>query len=189
MRGKAKMEFFDSHAHYNDEKFDADRQEILKQIYNSHVKKVICAGYSVESSKKAVQIAKTEDFVYAIVGISPNDIPQCHHAKEEKQESRIFENQLQEQLRQIETLAKQEKVVAIGEIGLDYYWNKENKENQKITFQKQIKLANKLGLPIVIHTREAIYDTLEILKGEEKLVKKRNFPLLSTKFRLNKRRP
>jgi TatD DNase family protein len=146
------MELFDCHAHYNDEKFENDREEILKKVYESGVTKLVCAGYDKISSKKAVQIAQKHDFIYAIVGISPNDIPE--------------ENLLSEQLKEVEILAKLPKVVAIGEIGLDYHWNKENKEKQKEIFIKQIELANKLELPIVIHTREAIFDTLSILKQE-----------------------
>ena len=150
------MELFDSHAHYNDEKFNEDKEEVLKQVYNAgSVTKLVCAGYNLDSSKKAVEIANAHDFVYATCGISPNDISDI--------EENMSQN-LELQLNQIEELAKNKKVVAIGEIGLDYYWNKENKENQKIVFKKQIELANKLSLPIVIHTREAIFDTLEILK-------------------------
>lgn len=151
------MELFDSHAHYNDEKFENDREEILKKVYECGVTKLICAGYDVTSSKKAVEIAKKYEFIYATVGISPNDIPKT---------TTDFERELAEQLKQIEILAKSSKVVAIGEIGLDYHWNQENKEKQKKAFIKQVELANKLNLPIVIHTREAIFDTLEILKKE-----------------------
>ena len=151
------MELFDSHAHYNDEKFNEDREEVLQAILDEGVTKLVCAGYSLESSKEAVEIANTHQSVYAIVGISPNDIPI---------QGVEYEQVLNGQLQQIEELANNEKVVAIGEIGLDYYWNKENKAEQKLAFQKQIELANRLDLPIVIHTREAIYDTLEILKSK-----------------------
>lgn len=157
------MELFDSHTHYNDEKFNEDREEILQAVANESVTKLVCAGYSLESSKEAVQIANTHQNIYAIVGISPNDIP-------EKQVQ--YEEVLNQQIQQIEELAQNKNVVAIGEIGLDYYWNKENKEEQKIAFQKQIELANKLNLPIVIHTREAVYDTLEILKSKTTPIKK-----------------
>lgn len=143
------MEFFDSHAHYNDEKFEEDRDELIKSIYNEGITKIINAGYSLESSKKALEIARKYDFMNVIVGISPNDIDEFK----------------EEDLIEIENLAKNEKVVAIGEIGLDYYWNKENKELQKKIFVSQIEIANKLNLPIVIHTREAIFDTLKILKN------------------------
>ena len=157
------MELFDSHAHYNDEKFKQDREEVLQAIFKEGVTKLICAGYSLEASKEAVQIANAHQNIYAIVGISPNDIPE---------QGLDYEQILGQQLQQIEELANNEKVVAIGEIGLDYYWNKENKEEQKLAFQKQIELANKLDLPIVIHTREAVYDTLEILKSEITPIKK-----------------
>ena len=143
------MKFFDSHAHYNDEKFNEDRDNLIKDIYNEKITRIINAGYSLESSKTAVEIAEKYDFMNAIVGISPNDI----------------QNFRENDLIEIEKLAKLKKVVAIGEIGLDYYWNKENKEIQKHIFISQINIANKLELPIVIHTREAIYDTLEILKN------------------------
>ena len=145
------MELFDSHAHYNDEKFDDDRDTIIKEAYNSGITTIINAGYSLESSKKAIEIANQYKFMYATVGVSPNDI--------EDLKGNYIED--------IEELAKSYKVVAIGEIGLDYYWNKENKEKQKEIFMEQIKLANKLDLPIVIHTREAVMDTIDILKKIE----------------------
>lgn len=157
------MELFDSHAHYNDEKFNEDREEILQAVANEGVTKLICAGYSLESSREAVQIANAHQNIYAIVGISPNDIPP---------KGVEYEQVLNKQLQQIEELAHDEKVVAIGEIGLDYYWNRENKEEQKLAFQKQIELANKLDLPIVIHKREANYDTLEIIKSKITPLKK-----------------
>lgn len=141
------MKLFDSHCHYNDEKFDEDRNEIITQNLKE-ISNAIVSGYSIESSKKALEIANQYKELYAIVGISPNDVNDC-------------------QLEKIEKLAKNEKVVGIGEIGLDYYWNKENKELQKELFIKQIELANKLDLPIVIHTREAVMDTIDILKTHE----------------------
>ena len=173
------MQLFDSHSHYNDEKFNEDKEQILYKVYEAGVTKLICAGYNLEASKKAVEIANAHNFVYATVGISPNDIPTLLQENTEKYDNTEQKNnkeyannieqenikkELQEQLNEIYKLAKDPKVLAIGEIGLDYYWNKENKEIQKIAFKKQIELANKLNLPIVIHTREAIFDTLEILK-------------------------
>ena len=149
------MELFDSHAHYNDEKFDQCRNELIDEIYNSGVTRIINAGYSLESSKKTLEIAKEYDFMYTTAGISPNDIDDFK----------------KDDLNKIEKLAKNEKCVAIGEIGLDYHWNTENKKLQKEVFISQIEIANKLEIPIVIHTREAIYDTLEILK-ERKCNKK-----------------
>ena len=149
------MEFLDSHAHLDDEKFDIDRKEIIEKIKEEGTTKFISAGYSIESSKKAIELAKKYEYIYATCGISPNDIPQT-------------EEELWKQITKIDELIKNnKKIVAIGEIGLDYYWNKENKEMQKLAFISQIELANKLELPIVIHTREAIMDTIEILKKHE----------------------
>jgi len=147
------MKLFDSHAHYNDEKFDEDREELLKNMCKENITNIICAGYSVESSKFALNIANEYEFIYATCGISPNDIPQT-------------EEELWKQIEEIKEIANNKNIVAIGEIGLDYYWNKENKEIQKEAFIKQIELANKLNLPIVIHTREAVADTIDILKNK-----------------------
>ena len=156
------MEFFDSHAHYNDEKFDNDREIIIDEVYKSGVTRLINAGYSLESSKHALEIAKHYNWMYTICGISPNDI-----ADDSEEQDK--------QLKELESFILKEKrhnkIVAIGEIGLDYYWNKENIELQKKAFIRQIEIANKYELPIVIHTREAIMDTIQILKNNE--VKKR----------------
>ena len=153
------MNLFDSHAHYNDEKFDNDRKEIIEQTLKNGVSNFIVAGYNIESSKKALNIVKEYKELYSIVGISPNDI---ENIKEDKD--------INTNILEIEKIIKTDenrKIVAVGEIGLDYYWNKENKELQKIIFKKQIELANKYNLPIVIHTRDAINDTLEIIKNNE----------------------
>lgn len=142
------MEFFDSHSHYNDEKYDIDRIELINTIYNEDITKTVCVGYNVEKSQKALDLAKEFHFIYATCGISPNDI----------------EDFVDKNLEIIEEIATDEKIVAIGEIGLDYYWNKENKNKQRELFIKQIEIANKLEKPIVIHTRDASIDTIEILK-------------------------
>lgn len=151
------MEFFDSHAHYNDEKFDADLEDVLYKIQEAGVTKVITAGYNLQSSKKAIELAEKYNFMYATCGVSPNDI------------SENFEKEINE----IENMAKSsKKVVAIGEIGLDYYWNKENKLEQQNAFIEQIKIANKLNLPIVIHSRDAYKDTIEVIKNKMPAIKK-----------------
>ena len=147
------MMFFDNHAHLDDEKFDLDREEIIEEINKEGIG-FISAGYSLEGSKKAIELSKKYKFIYATCGISPNDIPQT-------------EEELWKMLKKIEVLAKKNsKVLAIGEIGLDYYWEKDEKmrELQRKAFIEQINIANRLELPIVIHTREAIMDTLKILK-------------------------
>ena len=120
-------------------------------MYEAGITRTVCVGYNVEKSKFALEIANSHDSIFATCGISPNDI-----------EDFSLEN-----LREIEKIGKNKKIVAIGEIGLDYYWNKENKEKQKELFIKQIEIANRLNKPIVIHTRDAYIDTIEILKKHQ----------------------
>ena len=143
------MNFFDSHAHYNDERFIEIRDKLIPEMYDNEITNLVCAGYNLESSNDAIEVAKKFHHVFVTCGISPND---------------INENVYNE-IGKIEEIAKYEKCVAIGEIGLDYHWNKDNKELQKQVFIKQIDVANRCNLPIVIHTREAVMDTLDILKN------------------------
>lgn len=145
------MEFFDSHSHLNDEKFDLDRVDVINKLKQENITKFITCGYDLDGSKKTIEIANNCDFTYATVGISPNDIPQN-------------EEELWKNIDQIKEIATNKKVVAIGEIGLDFYWNKDNKDLQIKAFKKQIEIANELNLPIVIHTREAVMDTVQTLK-------------------------
>lgn len=142
------MELFDTHSHYNDEKFDIDREETIQKTYEQGITKFVCAGYNLKSSREAIDLANKYNFIYSICGISPNDL-------EDYNEENILE---------IKELAKNKKNIAIGEIGLDYYWNKENKDLQKQAFIEQIYLANELELPIVIHSRDAVQDTIDLLK-------------------------
>ena len=175
------MELFDTHAHYNDEKFDNDRKQVIQDIYNSNVTMLVNAGYSVESSIKGVEIAKDYDWMFNIVGVSPNDIAEGVD-EIDKQISRIEDLVKKDQniVKDVESdtaeslniVNNNRKIVAIGEIGLDYYWNKENKALQRYAFIKQIELANKYNLPIVIHTREAVDDTIDILKNKIETTKK-----------------
>lgn len=145
------MEYFETHAHYDDEKFNGDREETIKKIYESGVTKCVNVGCSIETSKKSVEFAKKYDFIYAICGIHPSEIPQT-------------EEQLWKNIAEIENIVtSNKKIVAIGEIGLDYHYEGYNKEMQQKAFIEQIKLANKLGLPVSIHTRDAIDDTIAIL--------------------------
>ena len=153
MKGmKIKLEIFDTHAHYDDKKFDEDRELVIKKIYESGVTKCINVGCDIKTSKESIELSKKYNFIYAICGIHPSDIP---HNDEE----------LWKTLSQIKEMIKQNsKVVAIGEIGFDYYWDKENKNMQEKGFIEQINLANELNLPISIHTRDAIDDTIKIIK-------------------------
>ena len=142
------MELFDTHSHYNDEKFELDREKIINQTYETGITKFVCAGYNLKSSREAIDLANKYDFIYSICGISPNDLDDYN----------------EENILAIKELAKSKKNVAIGEIGLDYYWNKENKTVQKQAFIEQINIANELELPIVIHSRDAVQDTIDLLK-------------------------
>lgn len=171
------LELFDTHAHYNDEKFDIDRDTVIEAVYNSGVTSLVNAGYSLDSSKKALEIAVRYPWMYAICGISPNDIPQNKEEidkqiKELKSIINIVKNVDRTAEKPKETANSSRKIVAIGEIGLDYYWNKDNKELQQYAFIKQIELANELELPIVIHTREAVDDTIAILRNQVNAIKK-----------------
>lgn len=149
------MKLFDSHCHLNDEKFNEDRDELILKLNSEGVEKLVTAGYSLESSKEAINLASRYNFIYATIGISPNDIPDNI-------------NGIKEEIDQLNELYKtSEKIVAVGEIGLDYHWNTENKDLQQYAFIEQIKLANKLELPIQIHTRDAVMNTIDILKTNQ----------------------
>lgn len=140
----------DSHCHINDKAFENFEEEYVKEANASGVSSFLVVGCDLEMSKKAVEIADRFDCCYAAVGIHPND---CKNADDND-------------LKLIENMLSNNKVIAIGEIGLDYYWDKEEniKEQQKEYFIKQIDLANKYNLPISIHCRDAYEDCLNILK-------------------------
>lgn len=141
------MKLIDSHGHINDEKFD-DVEDVIKRAEETGLEAMICASCNLSSSQVATGFANKHKIVYANVGFHPENVDEFD----------------QKSLSEIEKLAKNEKVVAIGEIGLDYYWTKENKEKQKEVFVAQIELANKLGLPVVVHCRDAMGDMLETLE-------------------------
>ncbi len=136
---------FDSHAHYYDERFDGERDELLTCMQNHGVAGIINCGCDIESSKQSLELAEKYDYLYAAVGFHPENLPQKLDLKE------------------METLAQHKKCVAIGEIGLDYYWSPEKSTEQKSAFEKQMILAKELDLPIIVHDREAHKDTLDIL--------------------------
>ena len=162
------MEYFESHAHYDDEKFNIDREKLIEQMYKENVTKIISAGYSLDGSIRGIELSKKYDFIYTTVGISPNDLNN-NYKKEINEIDDILEKYFNDKkslsnIEKIDFLDKSPKIVAVGEIGLDYHYN-EDKDMQKDAFNLQINLANKYNLPIVIHTREAVMDTLEILKN------------------------
>ncbi len=139
---------FDTHAHYDDEAFDIDRETLLSTFENRGVSYVIDCGCDVMSSKKAIELSEKYDFIYAAVGIHP-------HEADDADDSDIDI---------IKRLTEHEKVVAIGEIGLDYHYDFSPRELQKEYFEKQIILANELDIPIIVHDREAHEDTMQLLR-------------------------
>jgi len=138
---------FDTHAHLDDEKFDNDREDIIKKISESGVGRLVNVGANMESSHRSIQLAEKYDFIYASVGIHPHDT------------DKMTDNDLIA----IEKFAAHPKVVAIGEIGLDYFYDNSPRDKQKYWFEKQLYLAEKMNKPVIIHDRDAHEDTLNIL--------------------------
>ena len=141
------MKIIDSHAHLMDERYHDDVEEVIKRCLENNVGGIVNIGYDKESSYQAISFAERYDFMYAAIGLHP-DV--CNA----KNVDFTF----------LEKLADHKKVLAIGEIGLDYHYEETNRENQKQGFMKQIKLANEFSLPVAIHSRDADMDMLKILK-------------------------
>ena len=139
---------FDTHAHYDDEKFDGDRAEVLSFVKANGVSRIIDCGCDLKSSLAAVNLSEEYDFIYAAVGVH------AHEADEAAEKD----------FAEIEKLYALEKVVAVGEIGLDYHYDFSPRERQLEVFERQLILANELDLPVIIHDREAHEDTLRLLK-------------------------
>ncbi|WP_297433203.1 TatD family hydrolase [uncultured Cetobacterium sp.] len=141
------MKLVDTHCHLDNEKFDEDRLEVIERI-KENLEFCVNIGYDLVSSKKSLELAKEYDFIYAVIGVHPIDIAEYDEEVE----------------KELELLGKNPKVVAIGEIGLDYHWMTEPKEIQQERFKRQLELAERLNKPVVIHTRDAMEDTVNILK-------------------------
>lgn len=140
--------YFNTHTHLNSKELYSQRDIFIKHALDNNVDYIVVAGYDLPSSKYAVEIAQEYPFIYATVGISPNDCLETTDAD----------------LNEIEALLQNPCVVALGEIGLDYYWEDVPHDKQKDIFQKQIDIAKKHDKPIVIHARDAYEDTYRILK-------------------------
>lgn len=143
------MELFDSHAHLMDEKYGNEKNEVIQRARENGVRYITNIGYNEETSKLAVEEAIQQENIFATVGLHPE-----------------YCNEEVVDFAYLEELSKNAKVVAIGEIGLDYHYEGTNRENQKKHFVEQIHLANEFALPVVIHSRDADMDMLEILKRE-----------------------
>lgn len=139
---------FETHAHYDDEQFDNDRDTLLLSMKEAGIGTIVNVGSSLESSRTSLELAQKYPFMYAACGVHPD------HA------SRLDE----ESFAQLEQLCRSRKNVAVGEIGLDYYWDESPREVQKEWFIRQLSLARQLSLPVIIHSRDAAADTMEIMK-------------------------
>ena len=140
--------YFDTHCHLNSEDLYEDHDMFIQNALNNEVTNMVVVGYDLESSKIAIELAKQYEFIYAAVGIGPND---C-------------KNTTKEQINIIDKYLEDPCVVALGEIGLDYYWDTVSKEKQLEVFQWQMDLAKKYDKPVIIHCRDAYEDTYEVLK-------------------------
>lgn len=139
---------FDSHAHYDDERFDGDREEVLQSLPEKGISGVVFCGVNVPTSEMSVEYSRKYDYIYSAVGFHPLNLSDYKDGD----------------LETIKELCEDEKVVAIGEIGLDYHYEKETRNEQLELAEKQIILANELNLPIIFHDRESHEDTLNLLK-------------------------
>lgn len=139
---------FDSHAHYDDEAFDEDRDTLLQSLSQNGVGHVINVSASLESIQTTLDLASGYDEIYAAVGVHPNETAPLN----------------EENFQWMQSMCKDKKVVAVGEIGLDYYWDEPDREIQKFWFRRQLKMAEACKLPVIIHSRDAAQDTLSIMK-------------------------
>lgn len=143
---------FDTHAHYDDEAFDEDRDELLSNMESNGVDYIVNVGASIDSTKRTLELIERYPFVYGAIGVHPSETEQLTEAD----------------MLWLKKEAKNKKVVAIGEIGLDYYWPEPDKEIQKKWFVRQLELASEIQLPVIIHSRDAAADTMQMLKNWDK---------------------
>lgn len=139
---------FESHAHYDDEQFDEDREKLLESMDEGGVGTIVNVGASLESCESTLVLTQKYPFVYAALGVHPDEVGALN----------------EESFQWLREQCRKEKVVAVGEIGLDYYWDNEPREVQKKWFIRQLELARELDLPVIIHSRDAAADTMEIMK-------------------------
>src|SRR5690625_1555694 len=141
---------FDTHVHLNARQFQDDREEVIKRAHDAGVTRMVVVGFDEETIPLAIEIAESHDNIYAAVGWHPVDAVDYH----------------EEHLDWLEKLSHHNKVVALGEMGLDYHWDTSPKDIQAVVFRKQIRLAKRLKMPIIIHNREATDDVIKILQEE-----------------------
>lgn len=145
------MNIFDTHAHYDDKEFDQDREELLKALPERGITRVVNIGASLASCERTVMLTEKYDYIYAALGVHPGETAQLNETEFER----------------LREMCLWEKCVAVGEIGLDYYWDEPEREIQKKWFIRQLNLAREYRLPVVIHSRDAVKDTVDIMKAEK----------------------
>ncbi len=142
------MMIFDTHTHYDDEQYDADRDTLLSSLADKGVGRIVSVGADMETSKAALALSERYDFAYAALGVHPSEVSDLTEAD----------------MDWIQAHATHSRVVAIGEMGLDYHWPEPEPDIQKQWFIRQIQLAREVGLPIIVHSRDAAADTMEIIR-------------------------
>ena len=148
---------FDTHAHYDDDAFDSDRDILLSGMEEAGIETIVNIGANIEGCKSTLELCRKYPFVYGALGVHPSDVEELN------EETFAWLKQAAEN----NSFQKGGKIVAIGEIGLDYYWDKEAdvQENQRLWFERQANLARELSLPMVVHSRDAAKDTLDMMKA------------------------
>ncbi len=142
--------FIDTHVHLNADQYEEDLQEVINRALEAKVEKMVVIGFDRKTIERTMELIEQYDFIYGVIGWHPVDAI----------------DSTQEDLEWIEELAAHPKIVGIGETGLDYYWDKSPKDVQQVIFRKQIQLAQKINLPIIIHNRDATGDVVKILREE-----------------------
>lgn len=143
-------EIFDTHAHYDDEAFDEDREQLLGELKKAGIAKVVNVAASLSSCKTSRGLAEKHDFIYCALGVHPSETAEL----------------TEESFGWLKEQCQYEKCVAVGEIGLDYYWQEPDREIQREWFARQLALAREVKLPVIIHSREAAQETVDIMKAE-----------------------
>ena len=143
--------FFDSHAHYDDGRFDTDREALLESMQKKQVSYILNAASNTASSLRCIDLARKYDFIYASVGVHPHDAAEM----------------TEKTIQLLKEYAVKPKVVAVGEIGLDYYYENSPRDAQQYWFRRQIQLAREIKMPIIVHTRDATQDTMKIVTEEK----------------------
>lgn len=141
---------FDTHAHYDDEAFDADREELLERLPGEGIARIVNVGASLASCRKTIALMNRYEYVYGAIGVHPSETAEL----------------AEEAFADLRQQCQLEKCVAVGEIGLDYYWDEPDRELQKKWFRRQLNLAREIGKPVIIHSRDAAKDTVDIMAEE-----------------------